>query len=152
MKLKNSIELSKDQFFTLLKAVYISNWIANATRIDGKKEDFFALEHLILCYASQFGFSEHVVHQETTNVYYPTDEFPEEHGLQDLIKEYEDDIFWDDLAHRLGERDFCAKYTPAQRKKMTQGEHFTLLYRFIDGYSAEFEEFGLERLAINKLR
>lgn len=149
------IGFTKEQFFVLLKAVYLGNWMANANR-DGSAEDphkkeYEAIEDYILAFAKQFGFDEYVDDDDATKgKFYPTRKFEEETDVHELHEEYDEETFWDELVDRLGERDFHKHFSKNEILKMSQDERFEKLYEFIDKWADEINENGIERLEIRK--
>lgn len=149
------IEFTKEQFEALLKLVYLGNWLANANRDgsaeDPHKEEYEKLEDYIFSYAKQFGFGQYVENEEAEKgKFYPTRIFEEKTDIQELIDEYDEETFWDELIDRLGERDFERHYSKDEIQKMTQEERFNKLYEFIDKWEEEINENGIERLEIKK--
>lgn len=152
-----NINFTKEQFEILLKLVYLGNWVANANR-DGSrenpykeeyKEKYEAIEDYIFSYAKQFGFDEYVDDEKAEKgKFYPTRMFEEETDIQKLIEEYDEEIFWDELIDRLGNRDFYRYYSKDEIQKMTQNERFEKVYEFIDKWTNEISENGIERLRI----
>lgn len=149
------IEFTKEQFVNLLKLVYLGNWLANANR-DGSpenphKEEYEATEDYIFSFAKQFGFDEYVEDEEAEKgKFYPTRIFEEKTDIQELIDEYDEETFWDELVDRLGERDFYQHYSKDEIQKMTQEERFERICDLEEKWGEEFEKRGIERLKIVK--
>lgn len=154
---ERKIELTREQFLTLLKLVYLGNWMANAHRTgsaeDPQKKDYEDIEHLIFSYAKKFGFDRYVDDEDgIEGRFYPTSYFEEETDVDDLHQEYDEETFWDELANRLGERDLFRHYTEEEIQKMSREERMSKLYEFIDKWSDEINEHGIERLSVNEER
>lgn len=148
---KETIELTSKQFETLLKVVYLGNWMANAHRTDDMKKDYESIEDYIFSLAPQFGFKKYMDHDDADGEkYYPTRLFEEQTDVDKLHEEYDEETFWDELIHRLAERDFYEQYPEKVIKKMSREERFVLLSRFVEAYCQEMEEFGLERLRVEQ--
>ncbi|SRR5258706_16415908 len=146
-----SILFTRKQFKALLKAVYLGNWMANAHRAEDKKVDYESIEDYIFSLAPQFGFDKYMDHERSDgDKYYPTSFFEETTDVDKLHDEYDDETFWDELAERLGERDFYEDYSEDEIKKMTEEEWFTKLQEHIHKYHKEFEKSGLERVRVEK--
>jgi len=152
---KQKIELSKEQFKTLLKVVYLGNWLANANRNgnpgDPYLEEYRTIENYIFSFAKQFGLGEYVDEEEAASGnFYPTRIFEEEPDIQKIIKEYDEETFWDELIDHLGDRDFFRHYSEDEIQKMSQNERLKKLYKFIDKWADEIDKYGIERLKIEK--
>ena len=149
------IEFTKEQFLALMKVVYLGNWMANANR-NGSSEDpcieeYEKMEDYIFSLAPQFGFDKYVGHEPTDgDKYFPTRSFEEETDVDKLHHEYDEGNFWDELAGRLGERDFYNKYSKKDWEKMKQDERFFKLQECIVEWEEESENFGLERLEVKE--
>ncbi|MDO8504409.1 MAG: hypothetical protein Q7S36_00975 [Candidatus Liptonbacteria bacterium] len=141
------VKFSKAQFFALMKAVYLGNWVANATRTKRTEKEYEELESYIFSHAAEFGFGKYVDDEPAGGrEYFPNREFEEGTGVDKLHEEYDNETFWEELAERLGERDFWNKYGKKVIRKMTQEEYFEKLYECIDGWQLELEKVGLDRL------
>lgn len=150
---KKMIGLTREQFFALLKAVYLGNWMANANR-DGSPEDphkkeYEEIEDYIFSYAKYFGFAEYVDDEEAKEgKFFPTRKFEEETDADKLHEEYDEETFWDELSDSLGERDFYSKYSDKEREKMSREEHFIKMQECIIKWENELIDNGIERLGI----
>lgn len=140
------ISLSRQQFETLLKVVYLGDWMVNAIRVPGSYvREFEELEQFLLSLAHGSGFHDIVEFDPTLSQFFMKDEVYEK--LQPLIDEYDDEAFWDGLVDRLADRDFGETYGDAA-KRMDQNERFGKLSAFVDKYEAEIEKHGIDRLRI----
>ena len=102
--------------------------MANAYRTDDTNEEYESIEDLIFSYTPQFGFAEYMNHEETDgDRYYPTSDFEETTDVHELHDEYDEETFWDELAERLGRRDFLEKYSKENIKQMDNHEQFLKL-------------------------
>lgn len=152
---KHAVALTKKQYMALMKAVYLGNWIANAHRGDGpanpRLEEFEDTENVILSHAKQFGFEEYV-DDELANEgqHFPTRMFDETSGVMDLIDEYDDDTFWDEIVERLAQRDFENRYSLDEIRKMTNEDRANKIYKYINKWAKEINANGLDNLSIKK--
>lgn len=145
------IEFSKEQYKTLLKLVYLGNWMANAHRTEDFEEDMEKLEHYIFSFAKDFGFEKYV---DSENVgdgeFYPTRKFEEKSGVYDLHEDYDEENFWEEIISRLGERDCIRKYGAENIKKMSRMEWFEKLSDCEQEWADEMEKYGVNRLEVKK--
>jgi len=154
---KLSIPLTRAQFLALLKAVYLGNWMANAnrdgSRRDPRKKEYESIEDHIFSFAKQFGFDEYLdddPEDAKEGKFFPTLLFEQGTDVDELMEEYNEDIFWDELIDRLGERDFYRRYSPAEIKAMTRDERFEKLDACIDAWADEIDKNGLENIWVLK--
>jgi len=143
---KQAIELTKKQFLSLLKAVYLGNWMATANRTPSEEKPMHKAYNDIADYiyslAPKFGLADKIEHELEYDVSGKLTE------VSRLHEEYDEDIFWDELCDRLGERDFHRKYSPEEIRKMISDDRFLKLQECIIAWEVEAEENGIERLEI----
>ena len=154
-KSTQNIELTKVQFRALLKLMYLGNWMANANRDgsaeDPRREDYETMEDYIFSFAKKFGLDEWVDDENAAEgKFFSTSQFEEETDVRELIYEYDEETFWDELIDRLGDRDFYLHYPKNEIQKMTREERFVKLYEFVDKWADEINERGIERLKIDE--
>ncbi len=141
------INLTKTQYETLAKTVYLGNWLATSWithRSDSPvTKEYDGISDYIYSLAPLFGFSNNLEYDLEF-----TDEGEDDPETRRLIDEYDDETFWQELPDRLGERDFYKKYSAEDRKKMNKEEHFTKLMSCTIPWEKEFEKRGVERLGI----
>lgn len=150
---KMDIEFSREQFFVLLKTVYLGNWMINANRDGGAedphKKEYEEIEDYVFSFAKRFGLDEYVDDEDAKNgKFFPTRKFEEETDVHELHEEYDEETFWDELIDRLGDRDFHKNFSKEEILKMNQDERFEKLYEFIDKWADEISENGIEKLEI----
>ena len=152
---KLSIPLTRAQFLALLKAVYLGNWMANANR-DGSRRDphkkkYEEIENYIFSFAKQFGFNEYVDDKDAKKgKFFSTMLFEEGTDVGELTEEYNEENFWDELIHRLGERDFSRRHSTAEIKAMTDEERFMKLHEYINVWADEIDNNGMENMWVLK--
>jgi hypothetical protein len=103
------IRLSWQQFETLLKSVYLGDWMVNAIRAPGSYvPEFEELEQFLLSLAHESDLRDVVEFDPTLSQFFLKEEYDEK--LQPFIYEYDDEAFWDGLVDRLADRDFSETY------------------------------------------
>lgn len=143
------INLTKKQYETLAKAVYLGNWMANAQRTgqegDERIEEYEEIADYILSLAPEFGLSENYEHELECG----------DHGgiteVNRFHEEYDENNLWEELPEALGERDFYRMYSENQRGQMTNEEHFEKLMYCTIAWEKELYEHGVDRLVIMKM-
>jgi len=150
---KQKIELTKEQFLTLMKVVYLGNWMANANRTGGKDDpnvkEYEEISDYIFSLASRFDLEKYISHEaEDGDKYFLTNEFEEKTDVHRLHEDYDEETFWDELPERLGERDFYRMYSKEDWKKMTRDERFIKLQECIIKWEEEVDNNGIEKLEI----
>lgn len=143
----NSISFTKKQFLALLKTVYLGNWMANAQRIKDEVKDYKDTENYIFSQAPKFGFAKYLEHQDSDgDDYYPTLDFEENTDVHVQHDHYDEETFWDELTHRLGDIKFHQKYPLKEQQKMSQDEHFIKNMECVDEIWEQLDKKGLENL------
>ncbi len=149
------IELTKEQYLSLLTMSHIANSVFGILgdvppEIDCKKksDEMENLEEYFLEYARDFGYDDLVedFHGKTLL----KDEIYEE--IQEIMDEYDDYIFWNELEVRMGKRDFERTITADDKKyiKENKGWYPERIHGLYDKYGDEFEKYGIERLEIER--
>lgn len=143
-----NIEFTKQQFLTLLKIIYLGDWMVNSHRTghgnDPMMEDYEEIMDYVFSLAPKFGFSKNIEHE------LEFDDSGKMTEINKLQEEYNEETFWEELCERLGERDFHEKYSPNEILKMDRDERYDKLYECIEVYEDEAENFGIERIKILK--
>ena len=139
------IEFTKEQYENLLKLVYLGDWLVNSFRTE-RVSEFEDLENHLYSFAKDSGLGRLVVFDEDTKTHLPADSLEE--TVTHYIEAYDEDKFWDELCHSLGQRDFIRHYGQAAIRKMKLEEMFQKEAGFINKYAEEFEKHGLKNLEI----
>lgn len=139
------IEISKTQYKTLVKALFLANWVVNCHETEEPDDEFERLEQYILAQGKFFDLKD-VEFDEKHGKYYHDSDF--EMKTVQLLDDFVDVSFWNELTERLAERDFVRALGEKAIMKMSRDERFTKFYEFADPYEAEFSENGLDNLVI----
>lgn len=142
-----NITLTRKQFIALLKAVYIGSWVANAFKVTDYRKSYEDIASVLFSFAPQFGVPEYVDYKKEDG-HFPTTLFEDTSDVHEVISDYNNEVFWDELAHRMGELAFERRYTEKEREAMTDEEHFAKFHACVDEFLEEFENFGLDRVSI----
>lgn len=142
------IEISKTQYKTLVKALFLANWVVNCHKTDEPDDEFERLEQYILAQGKFFDL-KNVEFDEKHGKYYHDMDF--EQKTLEHLDEFVDASFWDELIERLAQRDFLRAMGEKEIRKMSRDEHFSKFYEFADPYEEEFAEHGLDNLVIRSV-
>ncbi|MBM9501379.1 hypothetical protein JWG44_14070 [Leptospira sp. 201903071] len=151
-----NIELTREQYEALLKSLAITRFLYHSIleeeepapdRLDSY-DAYEDMEQQVLSYAKALEVSHLVAYDSEEELHYLTREFEEKTDISDLITEYQDSIFWDELVQRLAGRDFTRTYTEAEIKGMAIEERIEKEAPFISKYEEIFTESGIEHLEI----
>ena len=142
-----TISLTDEQYKDLMQLVYLGNFMANATRNNDEMiTQFEDIEQYVYSFAQEFGCGEFVDRHDAVEGIYPTREFEE--MMDTFVSEYDADIFWEELLHRMTERDLVDAYGEKAVSVMSIVERIEKERPFIQTYDKEFSENGLKNLRI----
>ena len=146
------INYTKKEYRLLLDMVEIAEWVLNAHKTassDGIKK-YSDLYQKILSYAKEMGFENLITCDENLGGYYTTFEYEESEYMR-YIEEFEDDVFWDALPHRLAERDLIKEVGEKKYEEMEFVERATKLVELESHYYKELEDNGIDNFRFEKL-
>ncbi|WP_102262895.1 hypothetical protein [Mesobacillus jeotgali] len=137
------IDLSREQYLTLVKLLQLGNWPLGLTEANqelvSKAED---LEQYIFSLSRDFEAGDGIYYDEEEEYYYLSE------GLRDtveaIIDEYEEDVFWDQLTHKLATIDLKREVNINASIEQKINRLFQLKAR----YEKYFLENGLDKIDI----
>lgn len=148
------INLTKKQYECLVKAIdagsSVYGILGDSVSEDYKQQsnEINDLQHYLLGFASEFGV-EYMTERFRGEIIM-SDDLSEK--LREAMDDYDDETFWHELEVRLGKRDFERTITEAEKKEIKEngGWYPDRIHGIYDGWGAEFEKNGVERLGIIK--
>ena len=143
------INITKKQYWDLMRGMYMADWMANAIcEADMKQDDGIkeARNH-IFSFAKEMGYEDYADYDDKLGTYYATFDMDDEPSIRTLIERYDEHSAWEELGEWLGERDFFAKYTREEIKAMNDEVRFTKRMQCELVWGEEFEKYGVERLS-----
>ncbi|TGN21017.1 hypothetical protein [Leptospira idonii] len=148
-----NLELSLEQYETLLKLVYMGDWVISTLQAKERVEEdsdndsrFAEVVRHVFNHAEGAGLGNIVQIDQNNGEPYLTREFEEESGLVDILEDYEDEVFWQALIERLAHRDFLRHYGESAISGMAIEERIEKETPFHDKWATEFHESGIENL------
>ncbi len=140
------ITLSKKQCESLIKMAFIGSFIQNSTKgMDERNTEIEKCEQEIFRQLYDQGFRD--VFEPNQNPLFLNKE--NEALCMDIIDEYKDDIFWEDLADYLTDRDLSKNYTKEELDRLDEKSFYDLVFTISDQYFEEFENHGIENLVLS---
>ena len=147
-----NIEISEEQFERLLKLVYLGNVMINDTRKETKEDprlkEYDEIEEKFLRLAHEKGDVDLVQFDIKTGKFHPALALIEDEEMNAFIDRYIDDIFWEELAARLAERDVWEEIGEEVMSAIEDKEKARLYSEAESKYYREFEESGVDNLRI----
>lgn len=143
------LNLTEKQYATLVKLVYLGNWLANSHRTpDEELAEFSRVEDLVYAASAGCPGMEGIERYEDGS-YGPTAAF--EDAILPLIDDYDDGCFWSELSYRLACRDLCETVGEDAAKAMVSEERSDLIAGYEERYMREFVDHGLDNLRLVKI-
>lgn len=141
------LNLSLEDFKELIKLVYLGEWMVNSQH-DADLEDFKATILLQSVLAAGFeDLSEMIGRDQETQRFFLREEAAEE-ILEDQVSDYDDHVFWQELASRLAERDLAKRL--GKDESELDFEDFTAELKILrERYELELDKHGLDNLEFN---
>ena len=146
------INFTKKQYETLLKAIYLGNWMANSIDEEPEENPFDELEEYAFSFAKDFDLEHYAAYVKENNTYYPSRQMEEDEEVNEYIQNYDDNTFWDKLIFNLSRRDMDNKYGEAAVEKMSEEECLLKEQPFAEKYEKEFAKNGLKNLTISNVK
>ena len=146
------INFTKKEYRALLDILSIADWVINAHKVekDPKTEEYRLLEHTLFSHAEKMGFENLIEYDPKLERYFPTQEYDETSKAMDFVDEFENDSFWEELIHRLAERDLTRQEGGVENvMKLSWEERLTKEVPLEEMYAKEFEINGLNNLKID---
>lgn len=144
-----TIDLTPAQYATLLKLVYLGEWMSNGIRVEEERDERVhqAAQHFY-SYAAEAGAGDRVEYDKLHRQYFPAQALDEDTDVMRFREEYDGEIFWDELIERLALRDFKDRYGDQQWFGGPVSETTELQSEFIEKYTREFEQNGIDNLVL----
>lgn len=144
------INLTKKQYWDLIRAVYMADWMANAICDADMKEDdgIKNIRDYIFSFAKEMGYEDYAEYDEKSGNYYATWDMDDEPSVRALIKRYDEHTMWEELAETLGERDFFRTHTKEEIDAMTHEGRVEKVWECEARWGKEFEEHGIDRVGV----
>jgi hypothetical protein len=140
------MEYSEAEFRKLLEIVCLADWVKNAHAGPDSTVNPYSVEQKIYKGAIAAGCGDLVTYDAKKNVYSPSKNLEEK--FHEVLDEYNDETFWEELVTRMAIRDVEEERGQAALEKMSPEEQLRALRQWEERYQAETETHGIDRLEI----
>ena len=141
------INFTKIQFRLLLEIVYAGDMVINGCRLpDEDIKKYKDIQQYIYSFAKDFGYDNLIEHSREYDMFFETKEF-DESPINDLIDEYDNNMFWTLLASNLAERDIAKKLEG--QEDVAHMEALGMVLGREEEYSDEFYKNGLDNVKVD---
>lgn len=141
------INFTKKQFRLLLDIVYLGEMVINGWKLpDERLEKYSEIQQYIYSFAEKFGMENLVEYNGEFAMYFETTEY-EDSGIHELMDEYENEVFWEDLSLNLARRDVYKSHE--QNKEVVKENLIKEIWAREEKYKEEFYKNGLDNVKID---
>ena len=138
--------LTQAELRNLARLVYLGNLVINSSRDKGQRiEKYDQVEDRILRWAHDEGLTELVEECEAGHAH-PSSLLEEDIEITAYLDDHTDQLFWEELAHRLADRDLFRDHDPDLLVTMPTEQKIALKEPYLDRYRKLLEEDGLDLL------
>lgn len=149
-----NIDMTEEEYRNLLDVLHMAEWVMHAheTEKDPATGPYDQVIQKLYALAKPMGQDHLIEYDADAAEYFATRKFDDTTASWEFIEDFTEETFWDELIHRMTDRDLARKAGGYERlDRLSMKERFSLESPIIEKYSREFEERGLERLEIAEL-
>lgn len=145
-----NVNMTSQEYRLLLDLLLMADWVIHGNRAEERPEaePYRMLIQKFLSLAPECGLEELVEIDDAYNQYRPTEKLEQSTRAWQMLDDYDDLVFWEELIVRLAERDISNMPGKADIGEMAPEEYDRYAEPLEEKYAHEFFESGLDRLAI----
>ncbi len=148
-----SLELNRTELERLLELAALGDWLVNGHRPEAERAaSHDASLQKLFALADESGLGYLVAADERTGDLKPSEALLSRLALAGYVAEYDDCVFWDELAIRLAERDLRAELGTAVFDALPHHERHERVDALAESYDHEFDARGVDRLRLDRAR
>ena len=146
------INITKKEYRLLLDILYLGEWMLTAHDQEEvpEKKQYQDVVQKFYSYAEEMGYDNLIKADKALNKYFETIEYEESSQVNEIIENYDNATFWDELVSGLALRDAQEIEGNDAFNKMSPDERIQLLYPLEEKYHEEFMANDLANLQIKK--
>lgn len=142
------INITKKQYLSLIELIFLGDFMVNGIRVgDEQVKEYDELKNYLFSYAKKMGYENLIEPGTKKNEYYETREFEDGVAFK-YIHDYDEEIFWTELASRLAFRD-AGRLQKLAAEKMDRDSFLREGWSRENVYHEEFEKNGLDNIHVN---
>lgn len=140
----NTPRFTQIELRNLARMVYLANLVVNSGREGSERVvKFDELEDKILRWIANSGLKELIEECEHGHAH-PSFLLSEDVEVTAYLESYEDDIFWDELAHRLADRDFFRDHDDSDLAGLSAEQKIERKEPYLQKYRDLLQESGID--------
>ncbi len=146
------INVTHDEYRHLIDMIYIADWVLTSYKSEEGPEikQYQDVMQKFYALAKDMGMGNLIEFDKELNTYCETQEFNDTSECQQFINEYDNDSFWERLIEQLTTRDLEEELIGKETIAKDRDKYFERYAAIEMKYISEFEEYGLDNLAIKK--
>ena len=143
------INFTKKEYQTLVEMLLVADWIIRSHEEEPQPETqpYNALRKKVLSHYKEMGMEGQIRYDAEDDEYYESAEYEARAAYARFLGEYDERMFWSQLADRLAARDLAAD-AAATGTVLSEQQRFVRHFEIVDGYEQEFAENDLENLRL----
>ena len=150
------MNFTKKEYQTLIEMLLVADWVITGhEEVEGEAtRPYREFRKKVLAHHKEMGMAEAFKYSPEDDEYFETAAYEANGPHMRFIDEYDEQVFWEELATRLAERDFVAEEMLRAEGSGSEEERTERLLELTARYEEEFALNGLDniRLALDALR
>ena len=144
------INFTKKEYQTLVEMLLVADWVITGHEEEEREETkpYKELRKKVLSYHKEMGMAKAFEYSPEHDEYFETAAYEVSGPHMRFIDEYDEQVFWEELATRLAERDFVAEEMLRAAGSRSEEERTARLLALTARYEGEFAENGLANVRL----
>jgi len=144
------IDFTEKEYQRVVDLLMIADWVLHA--FDSEEDDatmqYREVMQKIYAHAPDINCDDIVAYDDVLKGFFPTPEYEAESGVMDFLEEYEENLFWFGLAHRLAVKTIIEGEDGEQFPNLTEHEQAAKIIPWETRFAEELFENGLLNVSI----
>jgi hypothetical protein len=144
------INFTKKEYQTLVEMLLAADWVITGHEEEEREETkpYRELRKKVLSHHKEMGMGEAFEYSPKEDEYFETAAYEESAPHMRFVEEYNAQVFWEELANRLAQRDFSAEERLSAEGSRGEEEAVTRFFEIMAHYEEEFAENGLDNVRL----
>jgi hypothetical protein len=144
------MNFTKKEYQTLVEMLLVADWVITAHEEEERPatKPYRELRKKVLAHHKEMGLAEAFVYSPKEDEYFETAAYEASAAHMRFIEEHDEQVFWEELATRLAERDFVAEEMLRAQGSRSQEERTGRLLELTVRYEQEFAKNGLDHVQV----
>jgi hypothetical protein len=142
------INFTKKEYQTLVEMLLVADWVITGHEEEEREttKPYKELRKKVLSHHKEMGMADAFEYSPEHDEYFETAAYEANGPHMRFIDEYDEQVFWEELATRLAHRDIAAEETLSVKEPLGETELTKKLVELIARYEEEFAENGLDNI------